>query len=147
LWLGTTQQVLHGQALEHHGRAGLERDVIRQLAHAFGRHHAHLAVAAGRLAGVSGAITHLQVRDAFAHRLDDARGFHAELQRHGQLVQAGSLVGVDEIQTDRLVADADLAGAGIAHRHLDDLELLGAAVLVDAHGARCDVCHVMSPAE
>jgi hypothetical protein len=70
------------------------------------------------------------VRDALAHRFDDAGAFHAQLQRHRQLVQAGALVDVDEVQADGLVADADLAGAGLADLDVDDLHLLGAAMLV-----------------
>jgi hypothetical protein len=104
------EQVLRRQALEHHGRAGLER-CRRAAAHAR-RHHAHLAVAARRVAGVGGAVAGTQVRHALAHRLDHARAFHAELQRHGQGVQAGALVDVDEVQADGVVADADLAGPG-----------------------------------
>ncbi|MCY1520145.1 hypothetical protein D9M68_549160 [compost metagenome] len=128
------QQVLRGEALEHHGRAGLEGDVVGQFAHALGGHHAQFAVGAGRLARVGGAVAHLQVRHALAHCLDDARGFHAQLQRHLERVQAGALVGVDEVQAHGLVADADLAGAGLAHLDLDDLQFLGTAVAVDTDG-------------
>ena len=45
------QQVLRREALEHHGRAGLEADGIGQHTHAFGGHDPQLAIAAGRLAG------------------------------------------------------------------------------------------------
>ncbi len=47
---------LHRQALEHHGRAGLEVDRIGQPAHVHGRHHAQVAVAAGRVGGVGRAV-------------------------------------------------------------------------------------------
>ncbi len=134
LRLGAAQQVLHRQALEHHGGTGLEGDSVGQLADAFGRHHTQLAVAAGRLAGVGGAVAHLQVRDALAHGLDHTRGLHAELQRHGQLVHAAALVDVDVVQAHRLVADADLAGAGFADSDIHQLELFDAAVLVNADG-------------
>jgi hypothetical protein len=58
----------------------------------------------------------------------------AEHQRHRQRVGAGALVDVDEVEADRMVADADLAGARVAHRQIDELHLFGAADLVDADG-------------
>jgi hypothetical protein len=89
------------------------------------RHHARLAVAAGRVAGVGGAVAGLQVRDALAHRLDDAGAFHAQRQRQRAGVQAGALVDVDEVQAAGVVADADLARAGLAHRQVDQLHCSG----------------------
>jgi hypothetical protein len=71
------------------------------------------------------------VRDALAHRLDHARGFHAQLQRHLERIEPAALVGVDEVQAHGLVADADLAGAGVADFHVDDLQFFGAAMAVD----------------
>jgi len=48
------------------------------------------------------------------------------------------LVHVNEVQADGFVADADLAGAGFAHGHVDQLHDFGTTVLVDldckAHG-------------
>ena len=134
LRLRALEQVLRGEALEHHGRAGVEVDRIGQLAHALGRHHAQLAIAAGRLAGVGGAVAGLQVRDARAHGLDDAGRFHAQRRGHLQRVQAGAVVDVDEVQADRLVADADFAGARLAHLHVDDLQLFRTAGLGDLYG-------------
>jgi hypothetical protein len=128
------EQVLRGQALEHHGRPGLEADRVRQHAHALGRHHAHLAVAARRLAGVGGTVADLEVGHAFAHRLHDAGAFHAKLQRHGEGVEPAALVDIDEVQADGLVADADLARAGVAHGHIYEFELFGATGLVDLDG-------------
>ena len=128
------EQVLGGEALEHHGRTGLEADVIGQFAHALGGHHAHFAVAAGRLAGVGGAVTGAQVGHALTHGLDHARTLHADACGHGQRVQAGAVVHVDEIEPDGVVADADLAGAWLAHGHIDDLQFFGAAGLADLDG-------------
>ncbi len=92
------------------------------------------AVGAGRPAGIGGAVAGLQVRHALAHRLDHARGFHAELQRHRERIEPAALVGVDEVEADGLVADADLAGAGLADLDVDDLEFLGTAGRIDANG-------------
>jgi hypothetical protein len=48
------------------------------------------------------------------------------------------LVHVDEVQAHRFVADADFAGAGVAHCDINDFEDFGTTVLVDldckAHG-------------
>ena len=74
------------------------------------------------------------MRHALAHRLDDAGAFHAQGQRHGQCVQTGALVDVDEVQTDGFVADADLAWAGLAHGDFDQFHFFGAAVAGDLYG-------------
>ena len=75
------------------------------------------------------------MRHASAYRLDHTGGFHAKLQGHRHLVQTTALIDIDEVQTDRVVADADLSGSGLTHGHLNQFELLGAAVLVDPYGA------------
>jgi hypothetical protein len=47
---------------------------------------------------------------------------------------AGALVDVNIVQADRVMADADLAGAGFAHSQVDELHHLGAAVVLDLDG-------------
>ena len=90
--------------------SGSLHDVLR-------RHHAHLAVAARRVARIGRAVAGLQVRDARAHRLDDAGAFHAERQRQRQrVVQPGAVVDVDVVEAAGLVADADLARRRVADR-------------------------------
>ena len=130
------EQVLRGQALEHHGRTGLKADGVGQLAHAFGGHHAHLTVAARRVAGVGGAVARFEVGHALPHRLYDARAFHAQLERHGEGVEPAALVHVDVVQANGVVANANLAGAGLAHLNVHQLELLGAAGLFNQNGFR-----------
>ena len=128
------QQVLRCQALEHHRRAGFERDRVGQLAHALGRHHPGLAVAAGRVAGVSRAVADPQVGHACADRLDNASALHAQVQGQRVGVQAGALVDIDVVQADRVVADTDLAGTGFADGQVDELHHFGSAVLLDLDG-------------
>ena len=128
------QQVLGGQALQHHRGAGLERDRVRQFDDAFGGHHAQRAVTARRVAGVSSAVAHLQMGHALAHGLDDTRRLHPERQRHRQRVHARTLVHIDEIQAAGMVADADLAWPRLADRKVDEVHGFGAAVLIDANG-------------
>ena len=125
------KQVLCSKALEHHGCAGFKRNVVWQFANALGGHHALFAITAWGLAGIGRAIAYLEVRDALAHGLDNARGFHAQLQRHGQSVQTAALVNVDEVQANGFVANANLARAGLAHRNVNQFELFWATVLVD----------------
>ena len=131
LRLGALEQVLHRQTFEHHGGPGLEADGVGQFAHAFGRHHAQLAICAGGLAGVGRTVTHLQVRHTRAHCLDHACGFHAQLQGNRQRIQAGAEIHVGVVQARRMVANAHLARAGLAHAQGDYVQLLGSAVLVD----------------
>ena len=72
----------------------------------------HLGVGAGRPAGVGHAVARLDVRDARADRLDDPGAFAAQAARQRQRVEAGAVVGVDEVDPDGGVADAGLALAG-----------------------------------
>jgi hypothetical protein len=75
------------------------------------------------------------VRDALAHRLDHAGAFHAQCQRQRVGVQAAALVDVDEVQAAGVVANADLARAGVTHGQFDEPHLFGAAVGGDLDGA------------
>jgi hypothetical protein len=83
------------------------------------------------LAGIGCTVAHLEVRDAFAHSLNNARSFHAQLQRHGQGVQTAALVNVDEVQANGFVANANFARAGLADFNVNQFELFWATVLVD----------------
>jgi hypothetical protein len=56
----------------------------------------------------------------------------------GSWYRPGALVDIDEVQADRLVADADLAGPGLADLDVHQFHFLGAAMLADADGfAHC----------
>jgi hypothetical protein len=65
------------------------------------------------------------VRDAFAHGFDHAGGLHADGGGQVQRVQARAVVHVDEVQADGVVADADFAGPGLAHGHVNHLKFFG----------------------
>ena len=127
------KEVLRGQAFEHHGCTRLEIDRIGQLAHAGGGHDARLAVRAGGVARVGGAVAGLEVHDTLAHSFDHASAFHAQEGRHGHGIKAGALVNVDVVQTDGVVADPDLAGAGLSDLHVHQFHLLGTADLAQAY--------------
>jgi hypothetical protein len=74
------------------------------------------------------------VRDPLAHGLDHPRGLHADARGHAERVQARAVVHVDEVQADGMVADADLARAGLAHGDVNDVEFFGTTVLADLDG-------------
>jgi hypothetical protein len=83
------------------------------------------------LAGIGRTIAHLEVRHALAHGLDNAGGFHAQLQRHGQGVQTAALIHINEIQADGFVANANFARTWLTHCNVNQFELFWATVLVD----------------
>ncbi len=132
--VAVADQVLRGQALQHHRRGGVERDRIGQPHHDIGRHHAHLRVGAGGTAGVGHAVAHGDVAHALAHRFDHAGAFHAQPARQRLLVQPGAEIDIDVVQAHRLMAHAHFAGAGIAHFDIDPLHDFGTAGLLDPDG-------------
>ena len=75
------------------------------------------------------------------------------MQRHGQRIQAAALVHINEVQADGFVANANLARARLAHGHVNELELFGAAVFFDddcfGHEVllqRCEIFKTLNPA-
>jgi hypothetical protein len=83
------------------------------------------------LAGIGRTIAHLEVRYTLAHRFNNTRGFHAQLQRHGQGVQTTALVHINEIQANGFVANANFARPWLTHCDVNQFELFWATVLVD----------------
>jgi len=131
---GALEQILYGEALEHHGRAGVKIDVIGQFAHIFGGHDTCLAIAARRGAGIDRTVARFEVGDALAHGFHHTRGFHAQAMRQCQRVQTGAVVNINKVQTHGFVADADFTRAGLAHSDVDQVQLLWAAGLVEMNG-------------
>ena len=76
---------------------------------------------------MAGPVAGLEAGDAFADRVDDAGALRADHRREADRIEAGAMVGVDEVQPDRLVADADLARSGLGDRQIDRLEDFGPA--------------------
>ena len=141
---GLLQQVLRREAFQHHGRAGVKGDVVRQLAHRFGRHHTALAVAARRVAGIGRAVAHLEVRDPCAHGFNNACTLHAQRQGQGIGIKARALVDINEVQAASLVRNADFARPRLAHGQVHPVHLLGATVGGDLNGFAA-LCHVQRP--
>ena len=125
---------MHGQALEHHGGTGVKVDVVGQFADVLGRHDPRFAIAARRGAGISGTVACFEVGNALTHRFHHARGFHAQTMRQCQRVQTGAVVNINKVQTHGMVADADFTRTGITDGDIDQVQLFGAAGLVEMNG-------------
>jgi hypothetical protein len=144
---GPPQEVLHRQALQHHRGAAREVDRVRQARHRDRRHVAHLGVAADLRRRVRDPVARRDVRDPRAHRLDAAGALGAEHGRQLHRVEPGAVVDVDEVDAARVVADADLAGpglAGIVDLHM--LQDLGAARALDLDRSHGRLARTVPPA-
>jgi len=94
-----------------------------------------LRIGAERAGAVGDPVAGLDVGDPFADGLDDAGTFGTrnvgELRRR---IEARPVVGVDVVQPDGRVADAGLAGAGIADLDILPFEDFGPAGFMHANG-------------
>jgi hypothetical protein len=132
--VGLAQQIAHRHALEHHRRGGLIGDPVGDLAHPVGGGVAGLTIGPDRTVAIGDAIADLELGDALAHRLDLARGFETHPGRELDGVKPAAVIGVDVVETDRGVADADFARAGRRQVGVDQLHDLRTAGLFDANG-------------
>jgi hypothetical protein len=98
------------------------------------RNIADFGIGADRAAGIRDAVTHLDFADALAHRLDHARAFNANPRRQRQRVKTGAVIGVDEIEADRMVAHCGFTRSRGRHNDRLPAQHLGAAGLVNANG-------------
>src|SRR6185312_15189442 len=95
------------------------------------RNEPRLGIGADRRVAVSDAVADLEIGDAGAELFDDPRRLIAEHGGHRHRVDAAAIVGVDEIEADRGLANACLARAGLADLDLFPAQDFGAAGLVD----------------
>src|SRR5713101_1224676 len=86
-----------------------------------------------RPAGIGDAVTHLDLADARADLLDNSGAFRAESARQLRRIDAGAEIGVDVVEADGGLAQADLTGAGFADFDIFPDENLRAAGLVEAN--------------
>ena len=131
-------QILHGEALEHHGSSVLIGNALGDLDQPVRGHQPHFGIGARRPARVGNAIAGLDPSDVGANRLDHARALEAKPAGKRKWIQAGAMIGVDEIEPDGGVFDARLVRAGVADGHVLVNENLGTAGLVEANCLRHD---------
>ena len=112
--IGLAEQILRGEALEHHRGGLLIADAVGHLDQPAGGDQPRLGIGADRRIAVSDAIADFEVGDVGPELFDHAGAFIAEHRRQRQRVDAAAIVGVDEIEADGGLADARFARAGLA---------------------------------
>ena len=132
--VGAAQEILRRHALEHHRGGGLVVDALRDLDDVRGGHQADLGVGAHGRGRVGDAVADRRILHPGADRLHRARALEARRERALDGIQPRTVVGVDVVQADETVADADLAGAGVADLDLLPAHDFGAARLMGADG-------------
>ena len=108
-----------------------------------GRDQARFGIGTDRRRAIGDAVAGLQIGDAGADFLDHARRLAAEPARQLRRVKPGAVIDIDEVQPHRGMADAGLAGAGLAEIDLLPDQNFGAAGFVKADGMR----HGFTPCE
>ena len=128
---GAAQQILGGEALQHHGGAHLVGDIFGQLDQKLRVDQPLFRIAAGH-GRIGHAVADLERIDALADGDHLARALVAG--REGKLGGIGALakIDLDEIQTNGVMADLDLAAPGRRHGDLLHLQDFRAAGLVHA---------------
>ena len=129
--IGPPDQVLYGQALEHHRGALFETDSFGKDAQAVGGQVAHLAIGSQR-ACVGHPISRLKGRHAGPYGFDHPCALVSGHRRKSHFVQAGALVDVHEVDPAGMMPDPGLARAGISHFHILPAQHFGATVVMEA---------------
>src|SRR5207248_9580791 len=78
----------------------------------------------------------LQISDAGSDFFDHARGLAAQAAWQLHRIKSGAIIDVDEVQSDRGVADARLPGTGLADAYFLPDDDIGSAGAVNAYGVR-----------
>ena len=127
--MNVVEEETRGHALQERRGGEFVRNVVRKLDQQFRRHIAALAIGADWRARVGHAAADREAIDPGPDRFDDASGLHAWHAGRLQEVEiARPAVDVDEIDADRGVADANLAGSQVGQAHILDSQNLGAAI-------------------
>ena len=134
--IGLADQILRGQAFQHHGRCSLVIDAVRHLEQTIRRDHPRLGIGAHRRIAIGDAVAGLEVSDARADILDHAGALAAEPTRQLHRVETGAIVDIDEVEADGGVADARLARARLADLDLLPDQNIGGTGFVKADGVR-----------
>src|SRR5271169_6892831 len=126
-------QIWRRQALKHDGGGLLIADAVRQRDQPVGGHDPRFGIGPQRPISIGYPVAGLDVGNAGTDLLDDAGPLGAEPARRRRRVEAGPDIGVDVIQADRGIANARLAGSGLADLDLLPLQHFGAASLLKAN--------------
>ncbi len=133
------EQVVRGHALEHRRGRDLIVDPGRDLHQHRCEDVACLGVGADGTGRIADAVADSEAGHPLAERLDRRRPLPSRSPRERDRVEAGAVIRVDEVETNRRVLDADLAWPG--RRELDGLPAkdIRPADFVNAHGV--DTAH------
>jgi len=134
--VGSPDQELRGEPLEHERRGLLIGNTARYTHHALDGHVAHFAVGARRGKHVGHALTDTHTAHAAPERENDARRLAPESARQAHRIEPGPVVDVDVVHADRGVTDLHLARGGLTGIELLEVQNLGSAVVVDAYRER-----------
>ena len=133
------QKKLRGEALQHQGCCFLIAHAIRYFDTACRGNIMRFSICTDRTGRIGDAITHFEIGDAFAHRFNDACAFHADAGGKLNGIEAGAVIGVDEVDADGFCPHGDFAGLRRAKLHLFQHHGFRPASLFDADGL--DGCH------
>jgi hypothetical protein len=86
--IGLADQILHRQALEHHGGRGLVIDPFGQFQQTIGRNQPRFGIGAKRSIAVGDAVARLQIADAGSDFFDHAGALAAQPARQLGWIQA-----------------------------------------------------------
>ena len=140
------REIVRGHPLQHDGRADACTDAARQW-HQLARGHDRILGVRAERAGPGDAIAGPHLAHLLARRHHGARAFLAERRRQRDLVEAGALVDVDEVDAARLEPDERFTSARMRDGNRLDAKRVGSADGVHAHGAHrgWDVSHRTPP--
>ena len=134
-------QKFGGAALEQRRRRRFVIDIVGQREEGGGGDQAMGGIGAALRPEIADALAGRDIRDAIPHRLDHAYAFDAKLCGQCDRVDAAAMIGVDEIQPYRAVADERFPRAGSGQLHVvkaDDLRSAGRLY-------PCNACHRNAP--
>src|SRR5262249_30975804 len=131
--IGLLDEVTRGHAADHHRGRGAILDPVRQHDGSAGRDDPLLRIGGVGRRHADDPLAEREARPLGPDRLDHPRALHAEAGRKRlHRVSPAPHQHVAEIDGDRGIADAQLAGAGLPDRDVLEAQNLGAAVSLEA---------------
>src|SRR3569623_971634 len=135
-------QQLDGATLEQQGGGGAIIDRVGQLEELFRGQVAFAGISAARRAEGTDTLPHRKAGHALPDRCEHAGRLTAEATGQLDRVEAATVIGVDEVEADRGVAHADLAGTRGRQVDIVPLDHFGTAGPFDSSNARhIDLLH------